>query len=945
MERTVKVTVAVQVQGALANIARLRQGVSDFSTDLQKAANDRKATFQDIGIGLSALGVAIGGVSAFAIKKFADFDQAMSYVSAVTRETAGNMDLLREAALLAGARTVFTAIEAANAIEELAKAGVSTSDILSGGLTASLNLAASSGLGVARSAEIAAGALGMFKLAGEDLPEVADMLSSAANKSIGDVDDLAYGLRQVGPVAYQTGLSIKETVAALAAFAATGRIGQDAGTSFKRMLQLLTPVSNAAQEEMKKLGLDAYDAQGSFIGLSEFAGQLQEKLGGLTDEQRNYSLSVIYGSDAVAAATEIMNLGAAGINRWEKAVSEAGYATDNASLRLGNLKGDLEQLNGSVDTVMVTMGEAANGPLRMVVQGLTAMVNALGETDDEFQQFMFWAVTIAGGAALIGGAFFLAVPKVAAFTQGIGLLTAAFPKLGAAVGIAMKATIWLAAIGAVFTALTTWSEMAQNSLKLTGAEMKNVVSTTADGANIIKNAFSGLDGMTWDLEVGKIGDDVAVVQEKFVSLEDEIASFGGTIDKLDKYNERGWGTWDPDMDKRIDRLKDLGSTFAEMADSDLPGAQKAFKMMQDDMGLTDRQMIKLIDLMPQFKDKLTELATTAGLDASDGMVLLNLAMGEGADAAFATSIQLGSVSAAAEDSTDKISELAQQISDFAKGQFDVRDGIRNTAQAFRDLATEIDAAREAGATEAEMLDLTSEAGYKVTGAMDEVASSINNTASMMFAQGASIEEITGYLDSQRQAYLDMLTPIFGSTEAAQAYIDTLIATPEDISTQVNLNGIETAENTLKTFIQRWDGQSVQINVKSPAFIYSASGGAAGHATGGTVRGPGSGTSDSVPIWASAGEEVINARQAALWRPWLKEINAGAQPPRLAGGGTVDRVYAAPSHSAPSMSAAPTQSGDILHFTAPVIPDPRQPVADQLFTAARRLQVRLKARRG
>lgn len=64
--------------------------------------------------------------------------------------------------------------------------------------------------------------------------------------------------------------------------------------------------------------------------------------------------------------------------------------------------------------------------------------------------------------------------------------------------------------------------------------------------------------------------------------------------------------------------------------------------------------------------------------------------------------------------------------------------------------------------------------------------------------------------------------------------------------------------------------------------------AANHATGGTVMGGGSGISDSVPIMASAGEEVIGATNAARWRPLLKDINAGRTPtlPSSGGGGGI-----------------------------------------------------------
>lgn len=74
-----------------------------------------------------------------------------------------------------------------------------------------------------------------------------------------------------------------------------------------------------------------------------------------------------------------------------------------------------------------------------------------------------------------------------------------------------------------------------------------------------------------------------------------------------------------------------------------------------------------------------------------------------------------------------------------------------------------------------------------------------------------------------------------------------------------------------------------------------------HATGGTVMGGGSGISDSVPIMASAGEEVIGATNAARWRPLLKEINAGRTPTLAGGGGgggvTIGTFIAQQNHSA------------------------------------------------
>jgi TP901 family phage tail tape measure protein len=116
-------------------------------------------------------GVGVG----MAVKRFAEFDQAMSNVKATGSDAAANMDALRAAALKAGATTKFSATEAAQGVEALAKAGVSASDTLAGGLTGSLNLAAAGNLGVAGSAEAAASAMNQFGLAGKDIPHIADL--------------------------------------------------------------------------------------------------------------------------------------------------------------------------------------------------------------------------------------------------------------------------------------------------------------------------------------------------------------------------------------------------------------------------------------------------------------------------------------------------------------------------------------------------------------------------------------------------------------------------------------------------------------------------------------------------------------------------------------------------------------------------------------------------
>ena len=427
-ERNVKVKLTAQVQEYMRGMEAASKATREVGSEAERMAQIRDA-FQEVGRAASLMGaVAAVGVG-LAVSKFADFDAAMSNVQAATGESEESMKRLSNAALDAGARTVFSAEEAANAIEELAKAGVSTADILSGGLDGALDLAAAGGLGVADAAGIAATALKTFKLEGEDMAHVADLLAAGAGKAMGDVTDLSAALNQSAMVANATGLSIEETTAGLAAFASQGLLGSDAGTSFKTMLMSLSGPTGKAKEEMDRLGISAFDASGNFIGLAEFAGSLEKALAGMSKEQQQATLKTIFGSDAIRAATVLYSEGERGISDWVSAVNDQGYAAEQAATRLDNLKGDIEALGGALDTALIKTGESGNDTLRDMVQWLTQVVDAYNMLPAPMQSAAMGIGVITAGIGLAAGAASIAVPQFvtlmgAVNTLGITSMTA-----------------------------------------------------------------------------------------------------------------------------------------------------------------------------------------------------------------------------------------------------------------------------------------------------------------------------------------------------------------------------------------------------------------------------------------------------------------------------------------------------------------------------------------
>ena len=404
-DRTVSVGFKANVTNFLAGMRTMSAATSKWSKDLQNSAQ-KQAVIKQVGTAFGVMGAAAAAGVGLAVKAAADFDKQMSEVQAATGETAKGMDTLRAAAIQAGADTKFSAGEAADAITALSKAGIDTADILgkNGALNGALALAAAGGQDVASAAESMATALAQFNLKGDESSHVADLLAAAAGKAQGEVSDMSAALNQTGLIANQTGLTIDETTAALAAFANKGLIGSDAGTSFKTMLQNLLPTTEKAQSAVELYNLSAYDQQGNFIGLEKYAGKLHDGLKKLTDEQRNATLKTIFGSDSIRAATVLYDEGTKGIGKWSDAVNDQGFAAETAATKMDNLSGDLEKLRGSLETALIGTGEGAMGPLRDLTQALTDVVNA-------YIALPGWAksatLAIGAGFAVIGGGVFV----------------------------------------------------------------------------------------------------------------------------------------------------------------------------------------------------------------------------------------------------------------------------------------------------------------------------------------------------------------------------------------------------------------------------------------------------------------------------------------------------------------------------------------------------------
>jgi hypothetical protein len=474
-DRVLKVTIIGDAGSAVGALSQTEAAAGS----LEQKVGGVSGALATLGPAFLGIGAATAGLFVGAISEAADFEQTMSNVAAVSGATGAEFEALKQIALEMGAQTAFSAGEAAAGLEELIKGGLDTNDAMAA-LKSTLDLAAAGEISVADAAAIASNAIAMFNLEGEDMEMVANNIAGAANASSISVGDFQQSLAAVGSVAAMAGQDFEQVATAIALMGQQGIAGSDAGTSLKTMLMNLIPTTVAAKEAFAELGITHYDnqkimealiaqgidpmnmsqdeqlkklymlvtgwdglgaitkeqvarweaardslglmtnefvnADGSFKDLSEIAGVLNEKLAGMNETQKATYLEMMFGSDAIRAATILAEAGAEGFEGMAEAMAKV-TAADVAATKLDNLKGSIEALKGSVETIAIIIGSVFLPVLRELADGLTVAANAFITLPQEMQTTIAVLALVAGAVAGAIGVWGVFGPQILAAGQ------------------------------------------------------------------------------------------------------------------------------------------------------------------------------------------------------------------------------------------------------------------------------------------------------------------------------------------------------------------------------------------------------------------------------------------------------------------------------------------------------------------------------------------------
>ena len=900
------------------------------------AIEKRREAMERVGAIAMTVGVATLAGVGLAIKSYTDFDKQMSSVDAATHETAGNMDLLRKAAIEAGADTAFSASDAAKGIEEMAKAGVSTADILGGGLKGTLALAAAGALGVGEASEIAASAMVQFGLKGKDIPHIADLLAAGAGKAQGSVQDMGLALSYAGVPAAGLGVSIEQTTGTIAMLAKAGIVGEKAGTALRAMLVSMVKPSKETKTAMEDLGITFSDANGEFIGLDGAAQVLKDRLGGLDEMTRNATLAQIFGNEALGAAQTLYNNGAAGVQEMTAAVNDYGYATDTARRMQDNLAGDIEKLGGSFDTVLIQSGSGANEVLRGLVKNLEGVVDAVGKIPAPVLSAGVGLVALVGGAALVGGTLITVIPKIRDTRDALNELAPAGGKARNALDKVGAAATGLAALGTATVILAKLAEADYMSKIDTG--MGKVAGALAEVTTNGPGAATALDGIFKDRDGGDLirgVDDLnTAMQRTFNKNRDqEFNDFGESMVNF-ATGFKGSSHILEDSFGRVDK-----SLAGLVAGGKAEDAAKAFDKIEAAAKIQGATVEELAAKFPEYSDALNQAEADAknagegGDKAAAGIKAVGDASGEAAPSAEDVAEALAEVGVNADGSVADLAKFTEALLNAGLIQLSARDAARGWSQALLDMGLQADGTGGKIGSLGTAFDNTTAQGIKNQAMFDGVAQAGIRNAEAMAKSGASNEALQGNLNDTYKG-LVAAAGQFGITGTeAETLARKVLGVPDGVSitswmsdeakrmadaTKKAVDDIPTSKNVGIHVQYTESGTAIRdragdAGMSTKVQVYQTGGRLPGYADGGQLpmSGPGTDTRDGflgissagVPMArVDAGEWIINRGSSDRYNRELAAINAGTFPklPGYAGGGRHE-------YSARDLGYGPTRS--------------------------------------
>lgn len=419
-----------------ANMENLGKSVDESKKTLSDFSNKMNSVGKGCAVAGAAITGAIGGIFAASSKVGMEFEASMSKVQAVMGASTEELKALEKAARDAGAKTTKSASEAANALEYMGLAGWSVKEsqealmpVLRLSEAASMDLGLTSDLVTDSMSSLG---LKMSEVGQSGLENYLDMVAKTSNSSNTSIQQLMEGLIVVGGTAKNLNVPMEELNAIMGVMANRGLKGTESATALNSVLINMTTGAGQAGEAMEALGLNAFNADGTFKGLGNVFAELNGKLEGMTDEQKNYYLAMIGGKTQVDALQKILDgVGDEYEDLKGKIVDSKDALNTMADVMNDNSKGGIAQLKSALEEAGIAIYQTLKPAIASITEKIQEAVNWFNGLDESTKKNITTFAMIAlgvGALLLVVGAL---LPIIASAISIFTALSAAGITVGA----------------------------------------------------------------------------------------------------------------------------------------------------------------------------------------------------------------------------------------------------------------------------------------------------------------------------------------------------------------------------------------------------------------------------------------------------------------------------------------------------------------------------------
>ena len=475
-----------------------------------------------VGQALMPITGAVVGLGTAAVKTAADFDGGMSKVAAISGATGDDLDALRDKAREMGAKTKFSASEAASAMEYMAMAGWKTEEMLNG-IEGIMNLAAASGEDLATTSDIVTDALTAFGLSASDSGHFADILAAASSNANTNVSMMGETFKYAAPIAGALGFSAEDTAVAIGLMGNAGIKASQAGTSLRTIMNNLAGEVKFCGQNIGEVTIQTTNADGSMRELSDILADCRVAFSGLTESEAAAAAESLVGKNAMSGFLALMNAGDADVAKLTNAIANCdGVSQSMSGTMQDNMSGSLTILKSQLEELSISFGEMIMPILMKAVAFIQQVVDKLNHMDEGTRQII---ITIAAVVAAVGPVLIVVGNVISA----VGTIMTLVPQISAAITTvktaltALHATMLANPIGIIIAAIAAlvaafiylwntneefrqfWINLWENvkevaiavweAIKTFFTEAWTAIKTTAEGVfNGIRDFFTGI----WD---------------------------------------------------------------------------------------------------------------------------------------------------------------------------------------------------------------------------------------------------------------------------------------------------------------------------------------------------------------------------------------------------------------------------------------------------------------